>query len=331
MALFAGQLPMIAKSINLIPEAPIAAMVDLAAHAEDLGFDRCWVYDEGLATRDLYVTLSAIATATSRMQLGPGITNPYTRHPAQTAAAIASIDELSGGRGFFGIGAGGSLTLDPLGIERQRPLTAVRETIDACRELWSGRLVDLDGTHAQLRSARLGYGRPNIEIWLAGRGPKMLRLGGAQADGVMLDFIHQPSIADYTSLVRSGAQESGRHPRICYSTAIVTSDADFEFVRPHMTYRLVDAPQPVKDALGISEGAIARIRDALRGGIHAAAEHVHDDWVEPFVIAGSPNDCASELADLIERHGFEEFLLPVFDMPDPNAYLARIASVLDGL
>ncbi|NCG36429.1 MAG: LLM class flavin-dependent oxidoreductase, partial [Actinobacteria bacterium] len=112
---------MIAKSINLIPEAPIAAMVDLAAHAEDLGFDRCWVYDEGLATRDLYVTLSAIATATSRMQLGPGITNPYTRHPAQTAAAIASIDELSGGRGFLGIGAGGSLTLDPLGIKQQRP------------------------------------------------------------------------------------------------------------------------------------------------------------------------------------------------------------------
>ena len=159
----------------------------------------------------------------------------------------------------------------------------------------------------------------------------MLRLGGAQADGVMLDFIHQPSIADYTSLVRSGAQESGRRPRICYSTAIATSDADFEFVRPHMTYRLVDAPQPVKDALGISHGAIARIRDALRGGIHAAAEHVHDDWVEPFVIAGSPNNCASELADLIERHGFEEFLLPIFDMPDPNAYLARIASVLDGL
>lgn len=326
-----GWLTVIAKSINVIPEAPIAAMVEIATRAEALGFDRCWVYDEGLATRDLYVTLSAIANATSRLQLGPGITNPYTRHPAQTAAAIASIDELSGGRAFLGIGAGGSLTLDPLRIERPRPLTAVRETIEACRGLWSGAPVDLDGTHTQLSSAHLGYGRSDIEIWLAGRGPKMLRLGGAQADGVMLDFIHQPSIASYTSLVQTGAEEAGRPARICYSTAIVTSDDDFEFVRPHMTYRLVDAPQPVKDALGIDERAVGRIRDALRGGIHAAAEHVHDDWIEPFVIAGSSGECASKLADLVERHGFEEFLLPIFDMPDPTAYLSRVAVVLESL
>ncbi len=323
--------PAIAKSINLIPEAPITAMVDLATRAEALGFDRCWVYDEGLATRDLYVTLSAIANATSRIKLGPGITNPYTRHPAQTAAAIASVDELSEGRAFLGIGAGGSLTLDPLGIRRPRPLTAVRETIDVCRGLWSGQPVDFDGTHTQLRSARLGHGRPDIEVWLAGRGPKMLHLGGAQADGVMLDFIHQPSIADYMSLVRSGAEESNRLPRICYSTAIVNSDDDLEAVRPHMTYRLVDAPQPVKDELGIDDGAIARLRDALRGGIHVAAEHVHDDWIEPFVIAGSPQECARELGDLVEQHGFEEFLLPVFDLPDPGAYLGRVASALADL
>ncbi|MGI9604989.1 MAG: LLM class flavin-dependent oxidoreductase [Acidimicrobiales bacterium] len=322
---------MIIKSINVIPEAPITSMVDIATRAETLGFDRCWVYDEGLATRDLYVTLSAIANASSRLQVGPGITNPYTRHPAQTAAAIASIDELSGGRAFLGIGAGGSLTLDPLGIERPRPLTAVRETIDVCRGLWSGNSVDLDGTHAQLRSARLGHGRSDIEVWLAGRGPKMLRLGGARADGVMLDFIHQPSIADYTALVEAGAEEAGRPARICYSTAIVTSDDDFEFVRPHMTYRLVDAPQPVKDALGIDEDASGRIRDALRGGLQAAAEHVRDDWIEPFVIAGSPAACADKLADLVERHGFEEFLLPIFDMPDTDAYLTRVAGVLESL
>ena len=322
---------MIIKSVNLIPEAPLTSMVGLATQAEILGFDRCWVYDEGLATRDLYVTLSAIATATSRLQIGPGITNPYTRHPAQTATAIASIDELSEGRAFLGIGAGGSLTLDPLGIERRRPLTAVRETIEACRGLWSGHTTDLDGAHTRLRSARLGHGRPDIEIWLAGRGPKMLRLGGAEADGVMLDFIHQPSIGDYTSLVRAGAAEHNRESRICYSTAIVTTDDDLESVRPHMTYRLVDAPQPAKDALGIDEQAVARLRHALQGGIHEAAQHVHDDWIEPFVIAGSPSECATKLSDLIDRHGFEEFLLPIFDMPDAGAYLERVAAALEGL
>jgi len=321
----------IISSINIIPEAPISEMVDIAIHAETLGFDRCWVYDEGLATRDVYVTLAAIANATTRLKLGPGITNPHTRHPGQTAAAIASLDELSEGRAFLGIGAGGSLTLDPLGIERHKALAAVGETIEACRRLWSGRSVDLDGEHVQLRAATLDYGRPDTEIWLAGRGPKMLRLGGARAHGVMLDFIHKQSLADYIALVRNGAEESGRNARICYSTAVVTSDDDFEFVRPHMTYRLVDAPQSVKDALGIDAAATDRIRNALRGGIDAAAEHVPDEWIVPFVIAGSVGECTSQLGDLVDRHGFEEFLLPVFEMADNRAYLNRVARVLEKL
>ena len=115
--------------VNLIPEAPVGVISDLAVEAERLGFDRCWVYDEGLATRDLYVTMTAIAQATSRLEIGPGITNAYTRHPGQTAAAIATLDELSGGRAFLGLGAGGSLTLDPLVLGRVHPLETVHQTL----------------------------------------------------------------------------------------------------------------------------------------------------------------------------------------------------------
>jgi len=89
-------------SVNLIPEASVGLIRDLAVEAERLGFKRSWVYDEGLATRDLYVTMTAIAEATDTLEVGPGITNAYTRHPAQTAAAIATLDELSGGRAFKG-------------------------------------------------------------------------------------------------------------------------------------------------------------------------------------------------------------------------------------
>ena len=129
---------MVVGSVNLIPESPISDVVDLARQADALGFARCWVYDEGLATRDVYVTMAAIADGTAQIAIGPGITNPYTRQPAQTAAAIASLDELSGGRAFLGLGAGGSLTLDPLGIKRRQPLTALEETIDAARALFGG-------------------------------------------------------------------------------------------------------------------------------------------------------------------------------------------------
>ena len=311
------------KSINVIPEEHISGVVELAVAAERLGFDRCWVYDEGLASRDVYVTLAAIAAATTELGLGPGITNPYTRHPAQTVAAIATLDELSGGRAFLGIGAGGSLTLDPMGLERTAPLTAVRDSIAVARKLFGGDTVDHDGPAVQLRSASVGYSRAGTEIWLAGRGPKMLALGGELADGVMLDFIHKPSLGEYVSRVRGAGPAA-----ICYSTAVVTSDDDLEFVRPHLTYRLVDSPAPVKDEIGLSAADTDRIRRAMAGGLEAAAEHVRDEWVEPFIIRGSAAECAAELADLGDRHGFTEFLVPMFDMPDPLAYLERVTALL---
>ena len=316
-------------SINLIPETAIADMVELAVEAEELGFRRCWVYDEGLVTRDVYVVMTAIAAATRDLRIGPGITNPYTRHPAQTASAIATLDEMTGGRAFLGIGAGGSLTLDPIGLARDRPLTAVREAIDVARALFADAPADYAGSTARLESASMAYGRSDTEIWLAGRGPKMLHLGGAHADGVMLDFIHIESLGDYVDLIRSGARETGNEPEVCYSTAVVTDQDDLEFVRPHMTYRLVDAPDAVKEQLGLRPADVDRIRSAMAGGLQAAAEHVRDEWVLPFVIAGTSHECGEQVSRLMEQHGIDEFLLPMFEMPDAMAYLRRVAEALD--
>ena len=157
----------------------------------------------------------------------------------------------------------------------------------------------------------------------------MLQLGGATADGVMLDFIHAERLDEYIDLIRTGATTTGNQPRICYSTAIVTDADDLEFVRPHMTYRLVDAPPAIKDLLGLGAADVDRIRSAMAGGLVAAAEHVKDEWVLPFVISGSISDCGEKLAGLMERHRVDEFLLPMFDMDDPVGYLRRVAMALD--
>jgi 5,10-methylenetetrahydromethanopterin reductase len=316
-------------SVNLIPEAPVADMVALAVLAESLGYQRCWLYDEGLATRDVYVTLAAIASATARVGLGTGITNPHTRHAATTAGATATLDELSGGRAFLGVGAGGSLTLDPLGVDRSRALGAVRELITACRSLFAGDTVTIHGETVRLRSARLGYpARTGIEIWLAGRGPRMLALGGEQADGVMLDFLHQATLAEQIARVRGAAAAAGRTVRIAYSTMIVADDAAMAVTKPHMTYRLVDSPPAVREQLGISDADVALIRRAMAGGLHEAAQHVRDEWVLPFVIAGSRAECAAELHELAGRHGIDEFVLPVFDVHHAPDLLREVAAVL---
>ena len=315
-------------SINLMPDQSVARAVELAVAAENLGFARCLVYDEGLASRDVYVTLAAIAVATSKIAMGPGITNPYTRHAASTAAAIASLDELSGGRALLGIGAGGSLTLDPLGIARHRPLTAVRETIAACRQLFAGHTATTDGTHVSLHQASLKYGRPDIPIWLAGRGPKMLTLGGADCDGVMLDFIYKPHLPHAVSLIRRGADTTGNHPRISYSTVFVTDEQALVDVKPHLTYRLVDSPQEVKEEIGLGADDELAIRSAMADGLEAAAKFVKDEWVFPFVIHGSERECRAEITQLVDQFEIGEFLLPILDDDRAESLISTVAQVL---
>ena len=321
---------MVRPAFNVMPHGSVERTVELARLAESLGYERCWVYDEGLAASDVYVAMTAIALSTESLMVGPGITNPYTRHAGATASAIATLDEVSGGRAFLGIGAGGSLTLDPLSIPRERPLTAVRETIDACRRLFAGETLSVEGTHVRLSGASLLNVRAGTEIWLAGRGPRMLELGGAACDGVLVDFIYKPHLGPAIERIRAAGRAAGNDPRIAYSTMLVTDDDTMAALKPHMTYRLVDSPPEVREALGLSDADAAVIRAALAGGLEAAAEHVRDEWALPFVIAGTPRECAGELQGLAERHGIESFVVPLLD-DEPAEKLLRSGAKIMGM
>ncbi len=317
--------------INQIPGVPVAAMAELAQEAERLGYARCWVCDQGLDCRDIFVTLTAIAQKTHTLRLGTGITHPYTRHPAVTAAGIASLDELSGGRAFLGIGAGGIDTLLPMGLERRKPLTAVKEMIQIIRSLGRGQAVDFHGEVFQLHGARLDYARPDLEIWLAGRGNKMLSLGGELADGVMLDFIHRDLLPEHVNVVRAGAAAAGRQPKLCYSTMIVTDERALEAVRPVMFWRLADAPPQLRERLGVSAADIEAMRQAMEaGGFAAVGKLIKDEWVRPFVLMGSVDECAAELRGLVARFGLDEFQLPILDMNSAPELMAQVARVLAG-
>jgi 5,10-methylenetetrahydromethanopterin reductase len=316
-------------STNQVPGVSVAAMVELTREAERLGYARCWMCDQGLDCRDVFVALTAAAGKTRTIQLGTGITHPYTRHPAVTAAAIASLDELSGGRAFLGIGAGGTDTLFPLGLERRKPLTAVREMITLTRALTRGGPVDFNGEMFQLRGARVDYARPDLEIWLAGRGSKMLTLGGELADGVLLDFIHKDRLPEHVRLVRAGASAAGKAPRICYSTAIVTDEKALAAVRPVMFWRLADAPPELRAQLGVTQADIDAMRQvAAAEGMPAVGRLIKDDWVRPFVIMGTPADCAAELGELMARLQIDEFMLPLLDIDAAPALMAQVAGVI---
>jgi 5,10-methylenetetrahydromethanopterin reductase len=313
----------------LMPKGPVGAVLDLAVEAERAGYARVWIPDEGLSARECYVTLGAIAAATDRVQVGTGITNAYTRHPGTTAAAIATLDELSGGRAVFGVGAGGALTLNPLAIERVAPLRAVRNLIDVSRRLWAGESVETAADTGSFRSARMDYGRADIPIWIAGRGPKMMHLAGELADGFILSYVHKELIGDHVASISASASAAGRpRPRLAYMTQIATTDAQLEAARASLTFRLVDSSPETRERVGIGEDDINALRQALADGGPAGAAHlVRPEWVTQFVIAGSPSECASELKTLISENDLDEFQVSVNDIAAGAETLASIASL----
>ena len=119
------------------PVQPVARIVELARLAEREGAEVCFLADEG-TDRDLYVALTAVALGTERMIVAPAITNPFSRHPVTTAAAIATLAELVPGRVWHGLGVGGSRVLAPLGLVPERPYTALRDAFELNRSASSG-------------------------------------------------------------------------------------------------------------------------------------------------------------------------------------------------
>ncbi|KAA1251004.1 LLM class flavin-dependent oxidoreductase [Mycobacterium simiae] len=316
-------------AINQIPGVSVQRMAELAQEAERLGFNRCWVCDQGLDCHDIFVTLTAAALQTGSIRLGTGITHPYARHPAVTAAGIASLDELSGGRAFLGLGAGGIDTLSPMGLKRQKPLAAVRETIQIVRALGGGSPVDFDGEVFRLHGAYLDYARCDMEIWVAGRGPRMRALGGGLADGVVFEFVHKDMLAGDIARVRQAAAQQGNRPRICYATMVVVDDRTLDKVRPALFWRLADAPPELRAQLGVSDTDVTAMRQAMAsGGFPAVARLIKDDWVRPFVIMGSVEECAAELHRLITDLAIDEFQLPILDMESAPALMATVARMV---
>ena len=309
-----------------MPDGPAAAVTRAAQTAERLGYESAWIFDEGLAMRDVYVTLTAVALGTDTIRLGTGVTNPYTRHPAMTANAIATLDELSEGRAFVGIGAGGGMTLDPLVIERRTPIAAVTEMITALRRLFRGEAVDYDGSSIALRSARLPTSRSDIEIWFAGRGPKMLAMAATQVDGVHLGNLHKQTISDSVALVRSNATSD---VKISLTIPIVATETDFETTRAQLTFRLPDSPQAVRDRLSMTDADVAGLREALASVGPAGAAHlIREEWVSKFALMGDGAAQRSELDQIMTTNHIDEFQVQVPTVSEADVRLESAADML---
>jgi probable F420-dependent oxidoreductase len=192
--------------ITLKPDHAYSRSVGLAKRAEANGFSYGWLFDSHVLWRDPYPLLTLIGTETTDMRLGTCVTNPATRDITVTASALATLNEITGGRMDLGIGRGDSARR----VMGKKPTTVayMEECCRIVRSLTAGEKVTLDGTEIQLEWASHGP----VPIWVAGYGPMALAAAGRVADGIILQLADPDIIRWCIGFVRAAAEEAGRNP-----------------------------------------------------------------------------------------------------------------------
>lgn len=301
-------------SVLLNAEYPTSKLVALGRLSEELGYAALWYTDLRFA-HDCFIGLAAVAAATQRIRLGPGVVDPYSRHPSAIASTIATLDEMSGGRAILGLGIGGN-GLKELGIERRLPVAAMREAVAMIRGLLAGGDYAAEGKVISLGKAKLSI-RPvqqHIPIYFATHGAQVTKLAGEVADGVLIANTLTPSAFDfYVTQIRAGMAKAARPDgSVDIGLRVEASIADddeaaFAVMRKRVTSRvLTQYPHwEYLDAIGITlPDALVEIAKRPDGAKAAgeAAPLMPRAVVESMVIAGNAERCAEQLARGLGPH-----------------------------
>lgn len=300
--------------------------------AEQLGYTDVWVSNERFH-RDMFAVLGALASRTDRVELGTFVSDPYTVHPAISAAAVATIDQLSGGRAVFAVGAGGS-GFGEMGISGTKPLRDVSETLRVSRALFGGEHVTAGEASFVLRDAHLAETPVRrVPIVLASQSPKMLQLGGRVADAVMISTFADPRLFEMAiGWARQGAEAAGREFDVATDVIaridIAIDDdrsAARDRIRPLIGYLMVLLhPQWwFLDVIGVTVPdeltEIAERRDFAAA--RTRLDLLPDDLIDAFGWCGSPDDVIAG-AERLEALGVRRFV--VLPHARPGGYVETI-------
>jgi 5,10-methylenetetrahydromethanopterin reductase len=207
-------------SVRFNNDLPAKRFTHIAALAEESGFDQIWVSND-LFWQSATVLVAAAARVTSRIALGVGVFNPVTMHAAEIAMAAASLQDISGGRFYLGLGAGADEFLNWAGLAPDPPLQRTERAIREVRALVSGGVPD--GWRPE---GRLRMGSSPLPIYVGAMGPRMLRLAGRLADGALPLLFppgHYPVAA---AQIAEGARQASRDPESLDVAACIWCSVD---------------------------------------------------------------------------------------------------------
>lgn len=294
-------------SLRLNNDLPVSTYVQLAQQAEAAGFDQFWVSDD-LFLRSAPVILTAVALATTRIEIGTCILNPYTLNPAEMAMIAATLDEVSHGRFNLGLSAGAGDFLEWIGVAHNKPYTAVIETVDAVNRLLSGEHAPVEGQFLRWTDEaylRFTPGR-RIPIYLGALSPKMLSAIGAVADGGLPLLFPPEHYAKVLPYIEQGAHAAGRSldaidVAACIWVSIADDRAAAEApLKAKIAYYGHAFSPLIWDALGVTQADFAPIAHAVQ---HENDLERAQTMVTPAMlrvgIAGTTHDLIDRLEELV--------------------------------
>jgi 5,10-methylenetetrahydromethanopterin reductase len=308
--------------------------IEIAKYAEERGFSEIWQADTRLA-RDCVVLMSAFLCQTKRLRIGSGVLPIWTRNPAVIAATWSTLWELAGkvdgrGRVMLGLGAWWEPIASRVGVLRQKPLKAMREHVEAIRQLFSMEEVTYQGEFVKLDRVKLdvafGDKSPrDIPIYIGATGEKMLELCGEICDGVVLNYmVSVDYIKNAVKLVENGARKVNKtladidRPELlvcCLSDG--NPKAALDEGKKLAAYYFATEPHIMK-ASGVSEELLEKVQSimgwpATEEDYHRASAVIPEEVVRNIMAVGTTQECQQKVAEYISAGVTCPILYPMMD------------------
>ena len=303
--------------------------MEYARYAEAQGFEAVWQAESRLV-RDAIVPMAAFAAVTSRIKIGSGVINNWTRNIGLLAATFLTLDDLAPDRIICGIGAWWDPLAKNVGIDRRKPLTAMRETIDLLRRLLAMENVTYAGEFHQVKGIELDvvHGRReprHVPMMIGATGPQMMELTGEIADGVVLNYCVPP---DYNhqalEQLARGAIRVGRtldeidRPQLIVCSVHEDQQVALDGSRELLTQYLAQQPHIAK-ASGVQPEVVTKIQSILgwpatKEQVRQAMPLVPDDLVQRITASGTPAEVKAKVREYVNNGATCPILYPLGDV-----------------
>lgn len=322
-------------ALYLQDKHPIRYEIEMAKYAEAKGFSEIWQADTRLA-RDCVVLMSALLAETRTIRIGSGVLPIWSRNPAVIAATWSTMWELAGltesgeSRVMLGLGAWWEPITSRVGLDRRKPLRAMREHIEAIRLLFTMEEVTYAGEFVKLDRVRLDVaygdaGPRNIPLYIGATGEKMMELTGEICDGAVLNYIVSVDyIRKAVEQLRIGAAKAGKtladidRPELL--VCCMSNDDPAEALKTGkslVAYYLGTEPHIV-EASGADPDLVKRVQEvvgwpATEADYRKAADLIPDKLVRSLMAVGSGTECRDTVAGYIDAGVTCPILYPMMD------------------